>query len=117
MTRMVTALAALVLLALPALADKVVGARWAFTAYDADGKVVEEGTFRATKDFKIYKGGTQIGTWKRVAADKVSVEITEGKMKGTMELTQTRKDTPTFLGPWTQADGTKAKARLKMLED
>jgi hypothetical protein len=118
MTRTVAALAALLLLILPALAaDNVVGARWEFTAYDRDGKEVEKNTFRATKDFKIYKGATQIGTWKKVAADKVVVEITEGMMKGTMELTQTDKKPPIYHGPWIQPDGTKAKGKLKMLED
>jgi hypothetical protein len=115
---MVAAVAALVLLVLPALAaDTVVGARWEFEAYGPDDKLVEKNTFRATPDFKIYKGGTQIGTWKKVAEDKVAVEITEGKMKGAMELTQTKKKPPTYRGPWIQADGTKAKAKLTLLED
>jgi hypothetical protein len=118
MTRTVAALAALLLLLLPALAaDKVVGARWEFTAYGPDEKVVEENTFRATPDFKIYKGARQIGTWRKVAADKVVVEIAEGMMKGTMELTQTDKKPPIYHGPWIHPDGTKSKGKLKMLED
>lgn len=97
--------------------DNVIGKRWAFTTYDKEGEIVEENTFRATGDHKIYKGANEIGTWERLAPHKINVEITKGKMKGKMELLQIRKDSPTYRGPWTQPDGSVTKARVKLLED
>lgn len=97
--------------------DNIVGKRWAFTTYDKEGEVIEENTFRATNDHKIYKAANEIGTWERLAPHKINVEITKGKMKGKMELLQIRKDSPTYRGKWTQPDGTVTKAKVTLLED
>jgi len=100
--------------------DEIVGARWQFTAYE-DKEVIEEETFRATDDLKIWKGGTQIGTWKKVDKDTVTVEITKGKMAGTMRLELVNKDKQIYRGPWVPADGSKVKkdkasAKLELLQ-
>lgn len=101
--------------------NDILGARWQFTAYE-DKEVILEETFRATTDGKIWKGGTEIGTWKSVDKDTVTVDITKGKMAGTMKLELVNKKEKVYRGPWvpdknSKVDGKKAAGKLKLIDD
>lgn len=99
--------------------DNVVGAIWEITAFEKKGDEflkVDSGAFRATRDFKIYKGAAQIGKYTQ-GKEKVSITIDKGKWAGTMDLLLTRKKPPVYRGPWTKPDGTKQPVMLVLKED
>lgn len=72
----------------------VVGAKWDYKVMKGKGKgeVVADGTFRA-HDFKIYKGGNQIGTYAVVGNNEYKLDITEGELKGKINLVPTKDKT------------------------
>jgi hypothetical protein len=94
----------------------VPGKRWEYVATQ-NKKTIEEGTFRA-HEYKIWRGGTQVGSFKWVAKDHVVIEMEKGKLKGTIDLRLVRlKPFREFDGTWDMADGGKAHIHIKFLED
>ncbi len=95
--------------------NDVKGTIWTYTAVIENSKgkqKTESGTFR-THDFKVYRGGNQIGTLAKTARDGMQLHITEGKLQGNITLVQTRNTPPTYHGGWIQKDGDKGRITLK----
>jgi len=74
---------------------------------------------RGTKNFKIFRGENEIGTWRKIDETKVVVNIqnTDLKIGGTMELLLKEKNPPTFSGKIKKADGSEYKVNLIMRKD
>ncbi len=101
---------------------KVVGAVWEFEAKKGGktGEVIEQGRFRATLDGRIYGlAGKEIGSYRYTnkAKDKVTLNITGGKLKGTIDLVKVGLESPSWVGTWKMQDGTSAHLHIKMLRD
>jgi hypothetical protein len=103
--------------------NKVVGAVWQYTVKESprkDAKEIVAGRFRATRDGKVYntKGG-QVGTYSYTtkARDRVTLNITQGKLKGSIELTKSTIDPPIWQGPWKPENGSSGHMTLRMLKD
>ena len=68
--------------------------KWDYDVVDQDDKPVEKGSFVA-RGFAIYNGfGRRVGTYEDVSPTEVSMTMTEGKLKGKVDL---RRETPTTL--------------------
>lgn len=74
---------------------------------------------KATKNFKIYRGENDIGTWRKIDETKVVVNIQNSDLKigGTMELLLKENNPPTFTGKIKKADGSEFKINVIMRKD
>lgn len=96
--------------------DNVVGALWKLTL--SPSGELKEFQLRATKNKKIFIGGDEIGSWKIIGNDKVTIEFTKRPLlKGTMELNKTRNKPPTYMGKLKRSDGTEVPVKIVMIED
>lgn len=101
---------------------EVVGAVWEFEAKNAGraGEVIEKGRFRATLDGRIYDPrGNELGSYRYTnkAKDKVTLKMTRGKLKGTIDLVKVGINSPSWQGTWKMEDGTSARLHIKMIRD
>jgi hypothetical protein len=60
-------------------------AKWDWTVFDEKDRAVETGTF-VVRGFEIMKNGKRIGTADVVSETQVKVSITEGLLKGKLDL-------------------------------
>jgi len=96
--------------------DNVVGAIWKLTLSPSGELKVFN--LRATKNKKIFIEGEEIGSWKIIGNDKVTIEFTKRPLlKGTMELNKTRNKPPTYAGKLKRSDGTEVPVKMVMIED
>ena len=74
---------------------------------------------KATKNFKIYRGENEIGTWRKIDETKVVVNIqnTDLKIGGIMELLMKENNPPTFTGKIKKPDGSEFKINVIMRKD
>jgi len=96
--------------------NDVKGTLWTYTATIVTAKGqerTESGTLR-TYDYKVYRGGNQIGTITKSARDGMELHITEGQLQGKINLVQTRNDPLTFQGEWIQKDNDKGRVLLQI---
>ena len=87
------------------------GFQWDYRVRDGSGNLVEEGKFLAN-DHTLYNKGNPIGTYKDVAPDRVSVEITKGKLMGKLELRSNGGTPPIWTGDLVRPDGSKYNATI-----
>jgi hypothetical protein len=101
--------------------DDIQGAAtWIVEAFNnGENKPGDVSRLRATKNFKIFRGENEIGTWRKIDETKVIVNIqnTDLKIGGTMELLMKEKNPPTFSGKIKKADGSEYKVNLIMRKD
>ena len=102
---------------------EVIGAVWQYEVRERakkDSEVIEKGRFRATHDGRLYGvAGKQIGTYAygNKAHDKVTLKITQGKLKGIIELIQKGNKPPTYQGTWKMDSGGTAHMDMIMARD
>lgn len=95
-------------------------ATWLVEVFDnGDNKSPDVSKLKATRDFKIFRGVNEIGTWKQIDSTKVVVNIksTDVKIGGTMELILKDKNPPTFSGKIKKTDGNEFKVNVIMRKD
>jgi hypothetical protein len=79
--------------------------KWDYDVVDQDDKAVEKGTFFA-RGFAIFnKMNKRIGTYEDVSETEVKVTITEGKLKGTLDLTKEKPTSLTWKGVLERGSG------------
>lgn len=95
-------------------------ATWLIEVFDnGDNKSPEVSKLKATKDFKIFRGVNEIGTWRQIDATRVVVNIksTDVKIGGSMDLMLKDKNPPTFSGKIKKTDGSEFKVNVIMRKD
>jgi hypothetical protein len=95
-------------------------ATWIVEAFNnGENKPGDVSRLRATKNFKIFRGENEIGTWRKIDETKVVVNIqnTDLKIGGTMELLLKEKNPPTFTGKIKKEDGSEYKVNVIMRKD
>jgi len=95
-------------------------ATWIVEAFNnGENKPGDVSRLRATKNFKIFRGENEIGTWRKIDETKVVVNIqsTDLKIGGTMELLLKEKNPPTFTGKIKKVDGSEYKVNVIMRKD
>lgn len=97
-------------------AGAVSGARWEYRAVGDDDKELASGQWRAY-DRKVFRGGKQIGTYDQTSKEQIKLEITEGSLKGKIELQLTKSKPPTWRGELVRGDGGKVRITLRNILD
>ncbi|MCY2942825.1 MAG: hypothetical protein NTV50_14305 [Planctomycetota bacterium] len=101
--------------------DDIQGAAtWIVEVFDnGENKPGDVSRLKATKNFKIFRGENEIGTWRKIDETKVVVNIqnTDLKIGGTMELLLKEKTPPTFSGKIKKTDGSEYKVNVIMRKD
>lgn len=77
----------------------------------------ETARFRATPAHKIFLGAMDIGTWEKISDEKIKAVITQGKLKGEMEIVRTLNKPPTYKGNLKRSDGSEAKVKILFRDD
>lgn len=99
----------------PAPKCETLGGSWAYSVM-VDGKVVDEGQLCA-HDSKLYKGGKQIGTYAQNGKNGYKLDITDGKLKGKIDIVMTKSQPPTYCGACEFADGRKGRITITFPKD
>jgi hypothetical protein len=65
--------------------------------YDENGKEIDQGSF-TVRGYVIFKDGKRIGTYDDVSATQVKVEITQGRLKGKLDLYKEKESAVNWKG-------------------
>jgi hypothetical protein len=96
--------------------DHIPGKRWEYTVTKG-GMVIEQGTFRAD-NFKLFNGNNKIGTFMKVGPNELQLDISEGKLKGKIDIKLVRTDPrPLYRGEWEMAGGGMANIQVRFFDD
>jgi hypothetical protein len=96
--------------------DHIPGKRWEFTV-SKGGMVIETGTFHADNS-KLFNGDNKIGTFTKTGPSELQLDITEGKLKGKINIKLVRADPrPVYRGEWEMAGGGTANIQVRFLDD
>jgi hypothetical protein len=97
-------------------ANRIPGKRWEYTVTQG-GMVLETGMFRADNS-KLFSGDNKIGTYSRTGPAELQLDITEGKLKGKIQIKLLRTDPrPVYRGEWEMAGGGTANIQVRFLDD
>jgi hypothetical protein len=94
--------------------------RWEWRMTDSKGNELEKGTFVGyqTGEKKTGKKQVQIGTWKKVGKEKVSLTFTLGRLEGSTELRVIKANPPTLEGELVRKkEGDKVKLHIVIYSD
>jgi hypothetical protein len=94
--------------------DEVVGAIWEVD-FTGDKESIK---LQCTTDGKVFgPKGKEIGTWKQNGAVAV-IKLTDGgKRNGDYEITQLKKDPPSYRGKYTNEKGKELGITVKLVKD
>ncbi len=92
-------------------------ARWVWTLSNEQGKVVDRDTFRGYRSGEVFHAKKRIGTWRSGGPTVILVTFTDGKLKGSTTLQQTKAVPPTYQGDLVRSGGKKFKLLDELLED
>jgi hypothetical protein len=96
--------------------DHIPGKRWEYTVTKG-GTVIEQGTFRAD-NFKLFNGDNKIGTFTKTGPGEFQLVISEGKLKGKIDIKLVRSDPrPVYRGEWEMTTGGTASIQVRFLDD
>jgi hypothetical protein len=86
--------------------DKVIqaAAQWDWTVFDEKDRAVETGTFTA-RGYEILKNGKRIGSFDVVSETQVKVTITEGLLRGNLDLNKDKASAVNWKGEFKSDNG------------
>jgi hypothetical protein len=81
------------------------GAKWDYTIFDEKDKVVEKGVFFARGQVLFNRNNVRIGTYEDVSPTHIKLLVTDGKLKGKLDLKREDPKALTWKGELERVSG------------